>query len=49
MDSGLAVRVIEQKHLRNTSQVFLPNLGSDELPELSLNDYEDTIPLITPK
>jgi hypothetical protein len=28
---------------------FLPNSGSDELPELSLNDYEDAIPLVTPK
>jgi hypothetical protein len=28
---------------------FLPNPGSGELPELNLNDYEDTIPLVTPK
>jgi hypothetical protein len=28
---------------------FLLNPGSDKLPELRLNDYEDTVPLATPK
>lgn len=28
---------------------FISNLGSNELPELRSNDYEDMIPLVTPK
>jgi hypothetical protein len=50
MDSRLAITAIKQKRFaEHLESRFLPNSGSDELPELSLNDYEDTIPLITPK
>jgi hypothetical protein len=34
------------EHLKSR---LLPNQGSDELPELSLNDYKGTVPLVTPK